>query len=263
MLLTVERKQLDALAHRTGLNEPQRVAEVLTGKFRKIAISFMDPMSYRAARFFVLACPSFTARSWASIRVSSTWRWSTICTCSVSNEQGFAAISTQLWSIRYSADESLATSGGGSVGGKAGGSGGRDARGLWIGRQAWRYRAHDPILSCADGVADYVDYLGLDYFFKVRFGQSFAFPSSGRFDHSIGAVAAPQTVRCRRLQDRLPLRVREARLAPAEEVCWAASSAVRSQVHLNGSGRPRNRLLSRSGRAVSPGGPERSIHVSI
>ena len=55
----------------------------------------IDPMSYRAAsyraaRFFVLACPSFTARSRASISLSSTWRWSTISTRAVSSEKCFA-----------------------------------------------------------------------------------------------------------------------------------------------------------------------------
>ena len=42
------------------------------------------------------ACPAFTARSRASISLSSIWRWSTSSTRSVSNEKCFAAISTHL-----------------------------------------------------------------------------------------------------------------------------------------------------------------------
>ena len=43
------------------------------------------------------ACPAFTARSLASISLSSMCRWSTSSTRSVSNEKCFAAISTHLY----------------------------------------------------------------------------------------------------------------------------------------------------------------------
>ena len=131
MLLTVERQQLDALAHRTSLNEPQRVAEVLTGTFRKIAISFVDG-SHVLPRctFLRFGLSEFHG---AGVGLDQGVLYMAVVDHLHLLGEQRARLRRHLDLIVVDSvcrDESRASSGGGSVGGKAGGSGGRDARGL-------------------------------------------------------------------------------------------------------------------------------------